>query len=69
MISPPFRKILYETLMSDSLVPLQIIEPDDLQRASGLGFPHTSHCLGNGQIMISAMGDPEGNAKGQKFRG
>lgn len=31
---------------------------------TGLSTPHTSHCLANGQVMISAMGDPQGKAKG-----
>ena len=26
--------------------------------------PHTSHCLGSGDILISCMGDPSGNGKG-----
>ena len=31
----------------------------------GCSSPHTSHCLADGDIMISTMGDgPEGNAKG-----
>ena len=32
---------------------------------TGLAYPHTSHCLANGDIMISAMGDPQGGAKGK----
>lgn len=31
---------------------------------NNLTAPHTSHCLANGNIMISTMGDREGNAKG-----
>lgn len=31
---------------------------------TGLTFPHTAHCLGNGDVMISYMGDENGNAKG-----
>ena len=27
--------------------------------------PHTTHCLANGNIMISTMGDAEGNSKGE----
>ncbi|OWK49706.1 Selenium-binding protein 1 [Lonchura striata] len=27
-------------------------------------FPHTSHCLGSGEILISCLGDPDGNGKG-----
>ncbi|XP_075996204.1 methanethiol oxidase [Genypterus blacodes] len=40
------------------------VEPSSLHRKCGLGNPHTSHCLGSGQIMISCMGDTEGNGKG-----
>lgn len=39
------------------------IEPWQMFR-QGLSAPHTTHCLGSGQIMISCMGDPDGNAKG-----
>lgn len=42
----------------------KIVEPDDVHRELSLGTPHTSHCLGSGQVMISCLGDPEGNAKG-----
>lgn len=42
----------------------KIIEPKELHDL-GLSAPHTSHCLPNGEIMISTMGDAEGNAKGQ----
>ncbi|XP_017775698.1 PREDICTED: selenium-binding protein 1-A-like, partial [Nicrophorus vespilloides] len=27
--------------------------------------PHTSHCLANGDVMISTLGDPAGNGKGE----
>uniref|UniRef100_A0A672FTK7 Methanethiol oxidase n=1 Tax=Salarias fasciatus TaxID=181472 RepID=A0A672FTK7_SALFA len=42
----------------------QMVEPVDLYFKCGLANPHTSHCLGSGQIMISCMGDPSGNGKG-----
>ena len=41
-----------------------MVEPGDIKTKAKLTFPHTSHCLGNGQVMISAMGDVDGNAKG-----
>lgn len=31
---------------------------------ANLANPHTSHCLGNGDILISCLGDPSGNGKG-----
>ncbi|OWF44416.1 Selenium-binding protein 1-A [Mizuhopecten yessoensis] len=40
------------------------IEPWELHDKCGLGAPHTSHCLASGDIMISCMGDPDGNGKG-----
>ncbi|PAV91393.1 hypothetical protein WR25_04457 [Diploscapter pachys] len=39
------------------------IEPEALHKFD-VSFPHTSHCLANGQIMISTLGDAKGNAKG-----
>ncbi|XP_064387810.1 methanethiol oxidase-like [Halichondria panicea] len=42
----------------------KVIEGDEVTRVTGLSVPHTSHCLGSGDIMISAMGDRDGNAKG-----
>lgn len=44
---------------------LQMVEPVDLYWKCGLANPHTSHCLGSGQIMISCLGDPSGNGKGK----
>lgn len=45
---------------------LQMVEPVELFWKCGLANPHTSHCLGNGQIMISCLGDPAGNGKGEE---
>ena len=42
----------------------KVIEPDEMKTVTKLSTPHTTHCLGSGEIMISAMGDPDGNAKG-----
>jgi selenium-binding protein 1 len=42
---------------------IKIIEGDVL-RDNNVCAPHTSHCLPNGKIMISTMGDRDGNAKG-----
>ena len=33
---------------------------------TGLAYLHTSHCLANGDIMISTIGDPQGKAKGKE---
>ncbi|XP_013390785.1 selenium-binding protein 1-like isoform X2 [Lingula anatina] len=42
----------------------KIVEPEEVYQKTGLGNPHTAHCLANGQVMISCLGDPKGNAKG-----
>jgi selenium-binding protein 1 len=42
----------------------KVVEPDEILGKTGLSYLHSSHCLGSGEIMISAMGDKEGNAKG-----
>ncbi|MCJ8728208.1 hypothetical protein PDJAM_G00001740 [Pangasius djambal] len=40
------------------------VEPVEVFWKCGLANPHTSHCLGTGQVMISTLGDPSGNGKG-----
>lgn len=40
------------------------LEPETIKEKTGATFLHTSHCLGSGDILISAMGDEEGGAKG-----
>eukprot|EP00210_Caulerpa_lentillifera_P003393 g3237.t1 len=37
---------------------------DEVKLKTGLGYPHTSHCLGSGEIMISMMGDTTGESRG-----
>lgn len=39
----------------------KIVEPDEVHKKTGLGAPHTTHCLGSGDVMISCIGDSEGN--------
>ncbi|XP_057689861.1 methanethiol oxidase isoform X2 [Corythoichthys intestinalis] len=51
--SDPRRPALHKT-----------VEAVDLYWKCGLANPHTSHCLGSGQILISCMGDPSGAGKG-----
>lgn len=41
----------------------KIIEGDVL-RSHNVSAPHTAHCLADGNIMISTMGDAKGNASG-----
>lgn len=40
------------------------IEPWEMIQKCGLTAPHTTHCLGSGDIMISCMGDKDGEGKG-----
>ena len=47
---------------------LQVVDRTELQTKANLTFPHTSHCLANGQVMVSAMGDVDGNAKGMFYQ-
>ncbi|XP_010139441.1 PREDICTED: selenium-binding protein 1 [Buceros rhinoceros silvestris] len=42
----------------------KIVEPVELFSKGNVAYPHTSHCLGTGDILISCMGDPSGNGKG-----
>lgn len=42
----------------------KIIEPEAIAAKTNLTAPHTVHCLANGQVMISMLGDKEGNAPG-----
>lgn len=41
----------------------KVVQSDDILAKTGLAFPHTSHCLASGDIMISCLGDQYGNAK------
>ena len=42
----------------------QVVKSDDVFEKAGIGWPHTSHCLANGQVMISGMGTKDGSGKG-----
>ena len=39
----------------------KVIEPDELVRATGLTRPHTVHCMPGNEIVISMLGDADGN--------
>ncbi|XP_054707119.1 methanethiol oxidase-like [Uloborus diversus] len=41
----------------------KVIEPSVLHEKAAVGAPHTVHCLPSGNIMISCMGDADGNGK------
>lgn len=42
----------------------KVVEPEEMMNKAGLTAPHTSHCLANGKVMISCMGDTKGENKG-----
>jgi methanethiol oxidase len=42
----------------------QVIEPEAIARRTDLSAPHTVHCLADGRIMISMLGDARGEAPG-----
>lgn len=42
----------------------KIIPPEEVAEKTGLGYPHTTHCLANGEVMISSIGKPNGDAEG-----
>ncbi|XP_021749258.1 selenium-binding protein 1-like [Chenopodium quinoa] len=43
------------------------VEPEDILAKTGLAYPHTSHCLASGDILISCLGGGDGKADGNGF--
>ncbi|HEY9632811.1 MAG TPA: selenium-binding family protein [Coleofasciculaceae cyanobacterium] len=42
----------------------KVIEPEQIKEKTNLTAPHTVHCLANSHVMISMLGDSEGNGPG-----
>ena len=42
----------------------KVIEPEQIKGQTDLSAPHTVHCLADGHVMISMLGDREGNGPG-----
>ncbi|KAL5656349.1 hypothetical protein ACJX0J_035668, partial [Zea mays] len=63
--SAKHRFLILPSLLAPSLH--NVFEYKDIAEKTGLGFPHTSHCLASGDIMISCLGDKEGNTTGNGF--
>jgi len=42
----------------------KVIEPEEIRTKTDLSAPHTVHCLADGHVMISMLGDAEGNGPG-----
>ncbi|CAM6113589.1 unnamed protein product [Calypogeia fissa] len=55
--------------ITDPLKPAvhKTVEPEEILEKTGLAFPHTAHCLANGDVMVSCLGDKEGRAEGAGF--
>jgi selenium-binding protein 1 len=57
---------IYIVDTADALAPKlhKVIEPEEIKDKTNLSAPHTVHCLADGKVMISMLGDSEGNAPG-----
>ena len=68
LILPGFRssRIYVVNVADDPLRPQieKVIEPDEITRATGYTRPHTTHCMPGENVVISMLGDAEGNAAG-----
>jgi methanethiol oxidase len=42
----------------------RVIEPEELVEKTGYTRPHTTHCMPGDNVVISMLGDPDGNAAG-----
>ena len=42
----------------------KVIEPEELVRATGYTRPHTTHCMPGDNVVMSMLGDADGNAAG-----
>lgn len=42
----------------------RVIEPEEVKSKANLSAPHTVHCLADGHVMISMLGDRDGNGPG-----
>jgi selenium-binding protein 1 len=65
LIVPGFRssRIHVVNVSDDPRRPVieKVIEPEELVRTTGLTRPHTVHCMPGENIVISMLGDPDGN--------
>jgi selenium-binding protein 1 len=67
LIVPGFRSSRIHILdTSDPRAPTlcKVIEPEEVKVKTNLSAPHTVHCLADGTVMISMLGDAQGNAPG-----
>ncbi|XP_047971653.1 selenium-binding protein 1-like isoform X2 [Salvia hispanica] len=45
----------------------KVVDHKDVLEKTGLAYPHTPHCLASGEIMVTCLGDKDGNAQGNGF--
>jgi selenium-binding protein 1 len=68
LIVPGFRssRVYVLDVADDPLRPRiqKVIEPEELVRATGYTRPHTIHCMPGENVVLSMLGDAEGNAAG-----
>ncbi len=67
LIVPGFRSgRIYVIDTEDERAPKlhKTIEPEEILAKTGLSAPHTVHCLADGHVMISMLGDKAGNGPG-----
>ena len=68
LIVPGFRssRVYVVNVADDPLRPQieKVIEPDEIERATGYTRPHTTHCMPGDNVVISMLGDVEGNSAG-----
>jgi selenium-binding protein 1 len=67
LVVPGFRSSRIHILdTADQRAPRlhKVIEPEEIKSKTNLSAPHTVHCLADGHVMISMLGDAEGNGPG-----
>ncbi|MBI3839948.1 MAG: selenium-binding family protein [Planctomycetia bacterium] len=58
------RIYVVDALRPRDLTLPKVIQPAEIVAKTNLSAPHTVHCLPDGQIMLSMLGDGQGNAPG-----
>ncbi len=68
LIIPGFRssRVYVVNVADDPLRPQieKVIEPDEITGATGYTRPHTTHCMPGENVVISMLGDADGNGAG-----
>ena len=68
LVMPGFRssRIHILDVSGDPRRPMieKVIEPDELVRETGYTRPHTVHCMPGGNVVLSMLGDADGNGAG-----